>query len=117
MYVYNVAISGDRKVIEKEAEKILKYKDLTTADRLYEEFKKLSVISCAVLLQYLSFLTSLSMPLVAISSTNRFYLPRLYLGEDTRMRDRWPFRSFKPQLSPYLLELRSGSVSGAPGVG
>jgi hypothetical protein len=29
MYVNNVAISGDRNVIKKEAEKILKYEDLT----------------------------------------------------------------------------------------
>ena len=29
MYVNRVAISGDRNVIKKEAEKILKYKDLT----------------------------------------------------------------------------------------
>jgi hypothetical protein len=29
MHVKNVAISGDRNVIKKEAEKILKYKDLT----------------------------------------------------------------------------------------
>jgi len=28
--IINVAISGDRNVIEKEAEKILKYKDFTT---------------------------------------------------------------------------------------
>ena len=30
MYVNDVAISGDRNVIKKEAEKILKYKGLTT---------------------------------------------------------------------------------------
>ena len=30
MYVNRLAISGDRNVIKKEAEKILKYKDLTT---------------------------------------------------------------------------------------
>jgi len=29
MYVNRLAISGDRNVIKKEAEKILKYKDLT----------------------------------------------------------------------------------------
>lgn len=71
-------------MIKKEVEKILKYKDLTTTNRVYAEFKKLSRISCTVLLPYLSFLASLSMPLVAISSTNGFSLPHLYLGEDTR---------------------------------
>ena len=68
----DVAISGDRNVIKKEVEKILKCKHLATANRVYVEFRNLSYISCAVLLPYLSFFASLFVPLVALSSTNSF---------------------------------------------
>jgi hypothetical protein len=64
---WRVAISLDRNVIKKEAENILKYKDLTTAKTVYVEFKTLSGISCDVLLPYHSFLPSHSVSLVAIS--------------------------------------------------
>ena len=83
VFIY-VAVSGDRNVIKKEAKKILKYKELTTANRVYVEFKNLLAVSCAVLVLYLSCLASLSMPLVALSSTNRVSPPRQHLGKDSR---------------------------------
>jgi hypothetical protein len=44
-------------VLKKEAGKILKYKDLTTANREDVEFKTLSCISCVTAILFLMILT------------------------------------------------------------
>jgi len=49
-----------------------------------QKLKTEIALSCAVLVPYLPFLASLSVPLVALSSTKRFSLTCLYLREDTR---------------------------------
>jgi hypothetical protein len=84
---------------------------------VYVELKNKIAISCAVLVPYLFFLASLSVPLVALSSTNRFSLPRLHLREDTRHARPLTSSVLTIPSWPYLPKLSSCSVYCTPGVG